>query len=443
MDLILVVEQTLNGLQLGVMLFLMAAGLTLVFGIMNLVNLAHGSLYMVGAYLTLAAAQWTGSYAAGVVLGLAGTLVVGMLVEVITLRALYDRDHLDQVLATFGLILFFNELIAILWGRSSIYSTLPAYPHDPARDEYYGSVTVDEGAGAVTHRLDSAEGRALVSGSELLGFVEGNSVGRISARGVTDPPDRFNTWRRQTFNRPVTSTRDGGKVWEHWCTVRDIRPSHRIGSSVLRAYVSLVSALGGRFVPCVTRGRRSYGHPVQLCAMVKSGLTSEASATWDVKPSKIPAPAERKFLEATPRDCLAGAATLVAYFAGPGSSLLQPSIPQHTNGQVRRLLLELVKAAKCAAPHDEVELRRLIEVEAQGNPETLAQRRGNEAEPRGRADQRELGQVDAHRARRRSFADDEVELEILHRGIEHFLDRRAQAMDLVDEQHIARLQVGQ
>ena len=127
MSLILVFEQLLNGVQLGVTLFLMAAGLTLVLGIMNLVNLAHGSLYMVGAYLTLAAAQWTGSYAAGVALGLAGTLVVGMLVEVVTLRALYHRDHLDQVLATFGLILFFNELVAIIWGRASLYAQLPQY----------------------------------------------------------------------------------------------------------------------------------------------------------------------------------------------------------------------------------------------------------------------------------------------------------------------------
>jgi branched-chain amino acid transport system permease protein len=123
----LVFEQLLNGVQLGVTLFLMAAGLTLVLGIMNLVNLAHGSLYMVGAYLTLAASQWTGSYGAGVVLGLAGTLLIGMLVEVVTLRALYDRDHLDQVLATFGLILFFNELVAMLWGRASLYAQLPQY----------------------------------------------------------------------------------------------------------------------------------------------------------------------------------------------------------------------------------------------------------------------------------------------------------------------------
>jgi branched-chain amino acid transport system permease protein len=123
----LAAEQLLNGLQLGLMLFLLAAGLTLVLGIMNLVNLAHGSLYMVGAYLAVAGTQATGSYAAGVALGFAGTLVVGMAMELVALRPLYGRDHLDQVLVTFGLILFFNELIAIIWGRGSLYTSLPTW----------------------------------------------------------------------------------------------------------------------------------------------------------------------------------------------------------------------------------------------------------------------------------------------------------------------------
>ena len=127
MNFILILEQTLNGLQLGVMLFLMAAGLTLVFGIMNLVNLAHGSFYMVGAYLTTYFYGLTGSFLLGVVLGLAGTLVVGIVVELVALRTLYERDHLDQVLATFGLILFFNELIGVIWGKAAIYSTIPEY----------------------------------------------------------------------------------------------------------------------------------------------------------------------------------------------------------------------------------------------------------------------------------------------------------------------------
>ena len=123
----LVFEQLLNGLQYGVMLFLMAAGLTLILGIMNMVNLAHGSLFMVGAYLAVAAFNWTGNYVVAVFLGLLGTLAVGMLIEVIALRTLYSRDHLDQVLATFGLILFFNEATALIWGRGSLYTSLPAW----------------------------------------------------------------------------------------------------------------------------------------------------------------------------------------------------------------------------------------------------------------------------------------------------------------------------
>lgn len=182
--------------------------------------------------------------------------------------------------------------------------------HDGSMDAYYASVTVSLGLGVKTYRLDSPEARALLAGSQLLGFVEGNSVGRISARDAQDPDNRFNGWTRQQFNQPAGSDEDGGKVWEHWCTVRDIRPSHRIGTSVLAAYVSLAAALDDRFVPTVTRGRRSYGHPKQLCAMVRAGLTSERSALWDIAPDRIPDAAERKLLEATPADALAAAGAL-------------------------------------------------------------------------------------------------------------------------------------
>jgi len=127
MSFALIFEQLLNGVQLGVMLFLLAAGLTLVLGIMNMVNLAHGSLYMIGAYFAISVGEWSGSYLLGVVAALVGTLLVGMLVEVVALRTLYQRDHLDQVLATFGLILFFNELIAILFGRFALFTSLPSY----------------------------------------------------------------------------------------------------------------------------------------------------------------------------------------------------------------------------------------------------------------------------------------------------------------------------
>lgn len=125
MDPLLVFIQILNGLQLGVMLFLMAAGLTLVFGIMNLINLAHGSLYMLGAYLAATFQQFTGSFLLAVLLALPATVLIGIVVEVITLRTLYDRDHLDQVLATFGLILFFNELVRIVWGPQAYFMAIP------------------------------------------------------------------------------------------------------------------------------------------------------------------------------------------------------------------------------------------------------------------------------------------------------------------------------
>jgi branched-chain amino acid transport system permease protein len=124
---LLFVEQCLNGLQVGLLLFLLAAGLTLVFGIMDLVNLAHGSLYMLGAYFAATFIAQTGSFVGGAALGLAATLLAGMAVEVIAMRRLYGRDHLDHVLGTFGLILFLNELVRIVWGPEARNLTLPPW----------------------------------------------------------------------------------------------------------------------------------------------------------------------------------------------------------------------------------------------------------------------------------------------------------------------------
>jgi branched-chain amino acid transport system permease protein len=118
-------EQCLNGVQLGMLLFLVAAGLTLIFGIMDLVNLAHGSLYMLGAYFAATFAALTDSFVLGAILALAATLVVGMAVEVIAMRRLYGRDHLDHVLGTFGLLLFFNELVRLIWGPAGMTLSLP------------------------------------------------------------------------------------------------------------------------------------------------------------------------------------------------------------------------------------------------------------------------------------------------------------------------------
>ncbi|HYZ45677.1 MAG TPA: branched-chain amino acid ABC transporter permease [Xanthobacteraceae bacterium] len=128
---LLLIEQCLNGLQFGLLLFLLAAGLTLVFGIMDLVNLAHGSLYMLGAYFAATFAAWTDSFVLGALLALVATLVVGMALEVVALRRLYGRDHLDHVLGTFGLILFFNELVRLVWGPAGMSLSLPMWLISP------------------------------------------------------------------------------------------------------------------------------------------------------------------------------------------------------------------------------------------------------------------------------------------------------------------------
>src|SRR5579883_1730609 len=121
-----VIEQVLNGVQLGMLLFLLAAGLTLIFGIMDLVNLAHGSLYMLGAYFAATFAEATGSFVLGAVLALAAVFVSGTILEVIAIRPLYGRSHLDHVLGTFGLLLFFNELVRFVWGPAGMTLSLPS-----------------------------------------------------------------------------------------------------------------------------------------------------------------------------------------------------------------------------------------------------------------------------------------------------------------------------
>ena len=119
--------QMLNGVQLGLLMFLLAAGLTLTFGIMDLVNLAHGSLYMIGAYLAWTFITWTDSFLLGALLALPATFIVGVILEVVVVRRLYGRDHLDQVLTTFGLILFFNELVRVIWGPAGKSIAVPPF----------------------------------------------------------------------------------------------------------------------------------------------------------------------------------------------------------------------------------------------------------------------------------------------------------------------------
>src|SRR5256714_8025740 len=125
MSLTLLIVQTLNGLQLGVLLFLIAAGLTLVFGVMDFINLAHGVQYMLGAYLAVMFYGLTGNFLVALILALGATLLFGLLLEFAVFRHLYDRDHLDQVIATFGIILFLNQGVKLLWGASPLSLPMP------------------------------------------------------------------------------------------------------------------------------------------------------------------------------------------------------------------------------------------------------------------------------------------------------------------------------
>jgi branched-chain amino acid transport system permease protein len=133
----LLVVQILNGLQLGVLLFLIAAGLTLVFGVMDFINLAHGVQYMLGAYLAVMFYGLTGNFLAALVLALVAALAFGLLLEFAVFRHLYDRDHLDQVIATFGIILFLNQGVKLVWGAAPLSLPIP--------DAFSGSVVLMPG----------------------------------------------------------------------------------------------------------------------------------------------------------------------------------------------------------------------------------------------------------------------------------------------------------
>ncbi|TNF57624.1 MAG: branched-chain amino acid ABC transporter permease [Rhodobacteraceae bacterium] len=127
MSVLLLIEQILNGLQFGLMLFLISAGLTLIFGVMGIINLAHGSLYMVGAFAAAAGAAATGSFVLGLGAALMAAAIAGVIVEVLVIRRLYDRDHLDQVLATFALILIFSEGTRWVFGSFPLYLDVPSW----------------------------------------------------------------------------------------------------------------------------------------------------------------------------------------------------------------------------------------------------------------------------------------------------------------------------
>lgn len=174
---ILLFEQLLNGLQFGVMLFLLAAGLTLTFGIMRVINLAHGAFYMIGAYAGTAAAGQTGSFWLGLLVALLSAGLAGVLTEALIVRRLYARDHLDQVLATFALILIANQGVTMLFGRPPLLAQLPS--------AFEGSVGLLPGLDYPAYRLlIIAAGLAVAGGLYVL--INRTRIGMLVRAGATN-----------------------------------------------------------------------------------------------------------------------------------------------------------------------------------------------------------------------------------------------------------------
>ena len=173
----LIAVQTLNGLQLGIILFLIAAGLTLVFGVMDFINLAHGVQYMVGAYFAFTFTALTGSFTLGLLLALPAALIVGLILEVLVFRHLYDRDHLEQVLATFGIILFLNQGVKVVWGASPLYVPVP--------ELLQGSIQIFEGFFYPIYRL-AIIGAGLGVAALLYFLVSNTRAGMLVRAGATN-----------------------------------------------------------------------------------------------------------------------------------------------------------------------------------------------------------------------------------------------------------------
>jgi branched-chain amino acid transport system permease protein len=175
----LLLVQTLNGLQLGILLFLIAAGLTLVFGVMDFINLAHGVQYMVGAYFAAMFSAWTGSFWLGLLLTLPAALAFGLLLEVLVFRHLYDRDHLDQVLATFGIILFLNQGVKAVWGAAPLSVPVP--------EILSGSIRLMDGLLYPTYRIALIL-TGLATAALLYVLVNRTRVGMLVRAGASNAP---------------------------------------------------------------------------------------------------------------------------------------------------------------------------------------------------------------------------------------------------------------
>ena len=252
---ILFLEQSLNGLQFGLMLFLLASGLTLVFGIMDMINLAHGALYMVGAFLAAWLVQLTQSFLLGVLLAVGLTAVVGMLLEATLLRTLYARDHLSQVLATFALILIINESVRMIWGSDLALSAPQALS---------GPVQLLPGLLYPSYRLVIiAVGLAIALLLMTVSAIAGNLLGYWT--GVKVGP--------KLFNRPDS------KVFktEYVVTTQNFFEKHGSRAIVLARFVPIVRSVITGMAGVARMDYKTYatfstiGGIVWVCSMTLAG----------------------------------------------------------------------------------------------------------------------------------------------------------------------------
>jgi branched-chain amino acid transport system permease protein len=172
----IVIEQILNGVQFGITLFLISAGLTLIFGVMGVINLSHGSLYMIGAYAAALVVARTGSTSLALLAGLAAAAASGVVIETVVVRRLYERDPLDQVLATFALILMINQGAVLLFGRQPLFVSMPAF--------LLGSVTLLPGLSYPVYRL-GVIGLGLMAAAALFLLINHTRIGMLVRAGAT------------------------------------------------------------------------------------------------------------------------------------------------------------------------------------------------------------------------------------------------------------------
>jgi len=176
--------------------------------------------------------------------------------------------------------------------------------HKGFPDVYEAAVVFRDAGSIYVRSLKTEAGKAAAAKSELLGFIEGSSAGHVLARNIQDPEGATNGWLRQGFDHSVWNRKEGGTIWEHWCTTRDLRQVNIPCDSLLRSYLTLAATFGGLFIAALARGRRSHEHPLQLCALAKAGFLTADEAGWDSTPLPIPGRVQRLLYQARPAEYL-------------------------------------------------------------------------------------------------------------------------------------------